>query len=167
MNYIINISKEKEKSYILDKFKKHNVNYQFVDMKLGHFNINSIVDDRASYYPNITIYLYSFDELLNLLLEKRDNKGLNDFLRVLKRLNQANSKTIIIIDDESWYLKLLNGEYQTEKTINKDEIKEIVMTLEARFNNISIIGLDKNVIASYIHTTLYYHLKINNQITKG
>ena len=159
MNYIINISKEKSNTYVLDKFKKYKVNYQIKDMKLGHFNINSIIDNRASYFPNITIYLYEFNEFLNLLLEEKENYELNVFFRTLKRLTQAQTKTIIIIDDVNWYLKVLSGDYEIKVETNTEEVKEIVMTLEARFKNISIIGLDKKVIASYINTMLYYHLK--------
>ena len=33
------------------------------------------------------------------------------------------------------------------------------MSLEAKYPNLSIVGIDKLTSASYIHTTLYYHLR--------
>lgn len=33
------------------------------------------------------------------------------------------------------------------------------MSLEAKYPNLSIVGVDKATSASYIHTTLYYHLR--------
>lgn len=63
----------------------------------------------------------------------------------------------MLIEDKDFYVKLLTGDYRSN--VNPKAIRGMVMSLEAKYPNLSIVGVDKSTSASYIHTTLYYYLR--------
>lgn len=147
-------SREKENKHIVDKFKTNNIDIDNIGLVIGDYRIQS-----GTYIPPITIERKgSLDELIGNLLDKdKDNEGNNRFIRELNRARDSQTRIILLIEDKDFYVKLLTGDYRSN--VNPKAIRGMVMSLEAKYPNLSIVGVDKSTSASYIHTTLYYHLR--------
>ena len=147
-------SREKENKHIVDKFKTNNIDIDNIGLVIGDYRIQS-----GTYIPPITIERkVSLDELIGNLLDKdKDNEGNNRFIRELNRARDSQTRIILLIEDKDFYVKLLTGDYRSN--VNPKAIRGMVMSLEAKYPNLSIVGVDKSTSASYIHTTLYYHLR--------
>lgn len=147
-------SREKENKHIVDKFKTNNIDIDNIGLVIGDYRIQS-----GTYIPPITIERKgSLDELIGNLLDKdKDNEGNNRFIRELNRARDSRTKIILLIEDKDFYTKLLTGDYRSK--VNPKAIRGMVMSLEAKYPNLSIVGVDKRTSASYIHTTLYYYLR--------
>lgn len=147
-------SREKENKHIVDKFKTNNIDIDNIGLVIGDYRIQS-----GTYIPPITIERKgSLDELIGNLLDKdKDNEGNNRFIRELNRARDSQTRIILLIEDKDFYVKLLTGDYRSN--VNTKAIRGMVMSLEAKYPNLSIVGVDKSTSASYIHTTLYYYLR--------
>lgn len=147
-------SREKENKHIVDKFKTNNIDIDNIGLVIGDYRIQS-----GTYIPPITIERKgSLDELIGNLLDKdKDNEGNNRFIRELNRARDSQTRIILLIGDKDFYVKLLTGDYRSN--VNPKAIRGMVMSLEAKYPNLSIVGVDKSTSASYIHTTLYYYLR--------
>ena len=147
-------SREKENKHIVDKFKTNNIDIDNIGLVIGNYRIQS-----GTCIPPITIERKgSLDELIGNLLDKdKDNEGNNRFIRELNRARDSQTRIILLIEDKDFYVKLLTGDYRSN--VNPKAIRGMVMSLEAKYPNLSIVGVDKSTSASYIHTTLYYHLR--------
>ena len=147
-------SREKENKHIVDKFKTNNIDIDNIGLVIGDYRIQ-----RGTYIPPITIERKgSLDELIGNLLDKdKDNEGNNRFIRELNRARDSQTRIILLIEDKDFYVKLLTGDYRSN--VNPKAIRGMVMSLEAKYPNLSIVGVDKSTSASYIHTTLYYYLR--------
>ena len=147
-------SREKENKHIVDKFKTNNIDIDNIGLVIGDYRIQS-----GTYIPPITIERKgSLDELIGNLLDKdKDNEGNNRFIRELNRARDSQTTIILLIEDKDFYVKLLTGDYRSN--VNPKAIRGMVMSLEAKYPNLSIVGVDKSTSASYIHTTLYYYLR--------
>lgn len=148
-------TREKDNRHIVDKLKTNNINIDNKAMLIGDYGIES-----GTYaLPVVIERKGSLDELIGNMLDKeKDANGCNRFIRELNRAKENNTKVILLIEDKDYYYKLLTGDYRSN--VNPKAIKGMIMSLEAKYNRIlSIVGIDKSVSASYIHTTLYYHLR--------
>jgi ERCC4-type nuclease len=147
-------TREKENKHIVDKFKTNNINMEQIALVIGDYRIQS-----GGYVPPVTIERKgSLDELIgNLLDNDKDNRGDNRFIRELNRAKDSNTRFILLIEDIHYYEKLLTGDYRSN--VKPKAIRGMIMSLEAKYPNLSIVGVDKKTSASYIHTTLYYHLR--------
>mgnify|MGYP004540586641 FL=1 len=147
-------SREKENKHIVDKFKTNNIDIDNIGLVIGDYRIQS-----GTYIPPIAIERKgSLDELIGNLLDKdKDNEGNNRFIRELNRARDSQTRIILLIEDKDFYVKLLTGDYRSN--VNPKAIRGMVMSLEAKYPNLSIVGVDKSTSASYIHTTLYYYLR--------
>lgn len=147
-------SREKENKHIVDKFKTNNIDIDNIGLVIGDYRMQS-----GTYIPPITIERKgSLDELIGNLLDKdKDNEGNNRFIRELNRARDSQTRIILLIEDKDFYVKLLTGDYRSN--VNPKAIRGMVMSLEAKYPNLSIVGVDKSTSASYIHTTLYYYLR--------
>lgn len=147
-------SREKENKHIVDKFKTNNIDIDNIGLVIGDYRIQS-----GTYIPPITIERKgSLDELIGNLLDKdKDNEGNNRFIRELNRARDSQTRIILLIEDKDFYVKLLTGDYRSN--VNPKAIRGMVMSLEAKYPNLSIVGVDKSTSASYTHTTLYYYLR--------
>lgn len=147
-------SREKENKHIVDKFKTNNIDIDNIGLVIGDYRRQS-----GTYIPPITIERKgSLDELIGNLLDKdKDNEGNNRFIRELNRARDSQTRIILLIEDKDFYVKLLTGDYRSN--VNPKAIRGMVMSLEAKYPNLSIVGVDKSTSASYIHTTLYYYLR--------
>ncbi|MFI3211584.1 MAG: ERCC4 domain-containing protein [Peptostreptococcaceae bacterium] len=174
MDYKILVdTREKEIKHIIEKFDKNKIPYEFTTIKTGDYLIKNL--DKNEVYNSIAIERKAdLNELINNLLDRNsikeitvngETKKLNRFYRELERSKEQNIKLIIIIEDENFYYNMLKGNYKSNTNINS--LKGMLMSLEAKYPNINIVGINKNCSASYINATLYYnlrqHLKISNQ----
>lgn len=147
-------TREKDNRHIVDKFKTNNIDVDNKAMLIGDYGIQS----NTYTLPVVIERKGSLDELIgNLLDREKDVNGCNRFTRELNRAKENNTKVILLIEDKDFYYKLLVGEYRSK--VNPKAIRGMIMSLEAKYPNLSIVGIDKNTSASYIHTTLYYHLR--------
>lgn len=152
---IIIDTREKENKHIVEKLKKNNIDIDNVALKIGDYAITTDYGHRAGV---VIERKASLNELISNLLDKvKDLNGNNRFNRELIRAKENNIKIIVLIEEIDWYSKLLNGDYISQ--VNPKAIRGLIMSLEAKFPNLSIVGVDKRTSASYIHTTLYYHLR--------
>lgn len=147
-------TREKDNKHIVDKLKTNNINIDNVALVIGDYRIQT-----GTYVAPVTIERKgSLDELIGNLLDKdKDNEGNNRFIRELNRARDSKTRLILLIEDKDFYTKLLTGDYRSN--VNPKAIRGMIMSLEAKYPNLSIVGVDKSTSASYIHTTLYYHMR--------
>lgn len=157
INYKIIIdTREKEIDHIIKAFEKNNVPYEKRSLPIGDY----IVEGPSGYVPNVVIERKaSIDELIANLLDKStvDENGNNRFTRELIRAKKANKKFILLIEDEKFYINLLTGNYRSK--VNPRAAKGMIMSLQAKYPNLSIMPIEKKLVGSYIHSVLYYALR--------
>lgn len=148
-------TREKDNKHIVDKMLTNNIKVDNKALVIGDYRIATT----EGYIPPVTIERKgSLDELIGNLLDKdKDDEGNNRFIRELNRAKESNTKVILLIEDIDYYVKILTGTYRSNA--NPKAIRGMIMSLEAKYPNLSIVGIDKATSASYIHTTLYYHLR--------
>ena len=153
---IIIDTREKEIDHIEKAFKKNNIDYIRRALRIGDY----IVEGLGGYVPNIVIERKaSIDELVGNLLDTstKDENGNNRFTRELLRAKRANKKFILLIEDEKFYINLLTGNYRSK--VNPRAARGMIMSLEAKYPNLSIMPIEKKLSGSYIHSILYYCLR--------
>lgn len=153
---IIIDTREKQIDHIIKAFEKNDVKYERRALAIGDY----IVESLEGYVPNIVIERKaSIDELVGNLLDTatKDENGNNRFIRELIRAKKANKKFILLIEDEKFYTNLVTGNYRSK--VNPRAAKGMIMSLEAKYSNLSIVWMEKREVASYIHSILYYCLR--------
>ena len=153
---IIIDTREKEIDHILKAFEKNNISYERRALPIGDY----IVEGPNGYVPNVVIERKnSIDELTINLLDKAtvDENGNNRFIRELIRAKRANKKFILLIEDEKFYINLLKGNYRSN--MNPKAARGMILSLESKFRNLSIVWMSKKEVASYINSILYYSLR--------
>ena len=152
---ILTDSREKRNEYILQAFKKHNVEYEIKKLNFGDY----VIVDETGFSPNLVIERKSsLDELIGNIFEKCD-EGIskNRIHREITRCISTNTRMIILIEDPHWYQKLLKGDYRSKA--KPQAVTGLIMSLKAKYPYyLSIIGIDKEYAASFIHNTLKYEL---------
>ena len=102
----------------------------------------------------------SCDELIgNMLDHRKDTNGNNRFIRELERSKQQNLKVYLLIQDKDYYLKLITGEYRSK--VNPKAISGMIISLLAKYPNLHIIAVDKELSPSIVYKILYYELREN------
>ena len=153
---IVMDTREKQVDHIIKAFEKNNIPYERRSLPIGDY----IIESSAGYVPNVVIERKaSIDELIGNLLDTatKDENGNNRFTRELIRAKKANKKFILLIEDEKFYINMLTGNYRSK--VNPRAAKGMIMSLEAKFKNLSIVWMNKKEVASYIHSILYYSLR--------
>lgn len=153
---IIIDTREKQIDHILKAFEKNNIKYERRALAIGDY----IVESLEGYVPNIVIERKaSIDEITSNLLDTatKDENGNNRFIRELIRAKRANKKFILLIEDEKFYTNLLTGNYRSN--MNPKAARGMILSLESKFRNLSIVWMSKKEVASYIHSILYYSLR--------
>ena len=153
-------TREKELKHITDKFETNNISVQHIGLVVGDYRIQATLLDgnEMNYSPRVVIERKAnLNELIANLLGEKDQHGKTRLHRELDRSLDSKTKLIIMIEELDWYNKLLRGDYISQ--VNPKAIRGMIMSLEAKYPNVSIVGIDKSQSASYIHTTLYYHLR--------
>lgn len=148
-------TREKENKHIVDKLVTNKIDVDEIALCIGDYRISAT----SGYVPPITIERKgSLDELIGNLLDKdKDEDGRNRFIRELDRAKDSNTRIILLVEDNDYYNKLCRGDYRSN--VKPRAIRGMIMSLEAKYPNLSIVGIDKKESASYIHATLYYHLR--------
>ena len=102
----------------------------------------------------------SCDELIsNMLDHRKDANGNNRFIRELQRSKQQGLKVYLLIQDKDYYLKLITGEYRSK--VNPKAISGMIISLLAKYPNLHIIAVDKELSPSMVYKILYYELREN------
>ena len=157
INYKIIIdTREKEIDHIINAFEKNNVKYERRALPIGDY----IIEGPSGYVPNVVIERKaSIEEIISNLLDKStvDENGNNRFTRELIRAKKANKKFILLIEDEKFYINMLTGNYRSK--VNPKAAKGLIMSLQAKYPNLSIMPIEKKLTGSYIHSVLYYALR--------
>ena len=157
INYKIIIdTREKNIEHIIKAFEKNNIKYERRALPIGDY----IIEGPSGYVPNVTIERKAnIDELIGNLLDTatKDENGHNRFARELIRAKKANKKFILLVEDEKFYINLLTGNYRSN--MNPKAAKGMILSLESKFRNLSIVWMSKKEVASYIHSILYYCLR--------
>ena len=153
---IIIDTREKQIDHILKAFEKNNISYERRALPMGDY----IIEGPNGHVPNVVIERKaSIDELVGNLLDTstKDENGNNRFTRELIRAKKANKKFILLIEDEKFYTNLLKGNYRSN--MNPKAAKGMIMSLEAKFNNLNIVWMEKREVASYINSILFYAIR--------
>lgn len=153
---IIIDTREKEIDHIEKAFKKNNIDYIRRALPMGDY----IIEGPNGHVPNVVIERKaSIDELVGNLLDTstKDENGNNRFIRELIRAKRANKKFILLIEDEKFYINLLTGNYRSK--VNPKAAKGMILSLESKFRNLSIVWMSKKEVASYINSILYYAIR--------
>ena len=168
-NYKILIdTREKDLKHITDKFEINNIQVQHIGLVVGDYTIQatSLDGNEMNYSPRVVIERKAnLNELIANVLGEKDQHGKNRLQRELQRGLDSDTKIIILIEELDWYNKLLRGDFISK--VNPKAARGMIMSLEAKYPNVSIVGIDKRESASYIHTTLYYHLRQQLKEFKG
>lgn len=154
--FVVIDTREKQIDHILKAFKKNNIDYTRRALPMGDY----IIEGPNGHVPNVVIERKaSIDELVGNLLDKAtvDENGNNRFTRELIRAKKAKKKFILLIEDEKFYTNLVTGNYRSK--VNPRAAKGMIMSLEAKYSNLSIVWMEKREVASYIHSILYYCLR--------
>lgn len=98
------------------------------------------------------------DELIgNMLDNRKDENGNNRFIRELERAKAQGLKVYLLIQDKDYYLKLLTGEYRSK--VNSKSITGMIISLLAKYPNLHIIAVDRELSPSMVYKVLYYELR--------
>lgn len=116
---------------------------------------------KDGYMPPVVIERKaSCDELIgNMLDHRKDTNGNNRFIRELQRSKQQGLKVYLLIQDKDYYLKLITGEYRSK--VNPKAITGMIISLLAKYPNLHIIAVDKELSPSMVYKLLYYELREN------
>ncbi len=150
-------TREKNIDHIVKKFNKEGINHVRLPLKIGDYTIKG----EAFHNPKVVVERKaSIDELLQNLID-RDSMidGKNRFQRELDRATDAGLKLYILIENANWYADILNQNYCSKMATSS--ASGLIVSLLAKYPNISIIGIDKPYVASFIHKLLHHSIKQN------
>ena len=150
-------TREKVNEHIVNKFIENNIDYKLEKLNIGDY---AIVDVNG-YMPNIVIERKaSLDELLQNLIDRNsfdEESQCNRFHRELIKAEALGMRVILLLENSNWYSDILKHNYRSK--VKPAAAKGLIVSLQAKYPNLSIVGIDKGEIASYIHSVLYYSLR--------
>ena len=150
-------TREKVNEHIVNKFIENNIDYKLEKLKVGDY---AIVDVNG-YMPKIVIERKAnIEELLSNLIDRNsldEESQVNRFHRELIRAEALGIRVILLIENLNWYSDILKHNYRSK--ITPAAARGLIMSLEAKYPNVSIKGVDKEEMASFIHSTLFYSLR--------
>ena len=156
-------TREKVNEHIVNKFIENNIDYKLEKLNIGDYAIV----DMNGYMPKIVIERKaSLDELLQNLIDRNsldEESQVNRFHRELVRAEALGIRVILIIENLNWYSDILKHNYRSK--ITPAAARGLIMSLEAKYPNVSIKGVDKGEMASFIHSTLFYSLREELKLT--
>ena len=114
---------------------------------------------RDGYIPPVVVERKAcLDELIgNMLDSRKDADGNNRFIRELERSKQQDLKVYLLIQDKDYYLKLITGEYRSK--VNPKAISGMIISLLAKYPNLHIIAVDRELSPSMVYKVLFYELR--------
>lgn len=160
---IIVDTREKVNEHIVNKFIENNIDYKSEKLNIGDY---AIVDVNG-YMPNIVIERKaSLDEILQNLIDRNsfdEESQCNRFHRELIKAEALGIRVILLLENSNWYSDILKHNYRSK--VKPAAAKGLIVSLQAKYPNLSIVGIDKGEIASYIHSVLYYSLREELKLT--
>lgn len=166
MDYKILIdTREKEIKHIVDKLDKHNIQYEYKKLDVGDYAISTLDNkiiapiriERKNRLDEIIGNLLDTESIKEVVTSLGETKKINRFYRELERSKEQDVKLVILIEDLNYYENMMLGKYRSK--IKPNALRGMLMSLEAKYQNISIVPINKNCSASYINTNLYYKLR--------
>lgn len=114
---------------------------------------------KDGYMPPVVVERKAcLDELIgNMLDSRKDADGNNRFIRELERSKQQDLKVYLLIQDKDYYLKLITGEYRSK--VNPKAISGMIISLLAKYPNLHIIAVDRELSPSMVYKVLFYELR--------
>ena len=156
-------TREKVNEHIVNKFIENNIDYKLEKLNIGDY---AIVDVNG-YMPKIVIERKaSLDELLQNLIDRNsfdEESQCNRFHRELIKAEALGIRVILLLENSNWYSDILKHNYRSK--VKPAAAKGLIVSLQAKYPNLSIVGIDKGEIASYIHSVLYYSLREELKLT--
>lgn len=156
-------TREKVNEHIVNKFIENNIDYKLEKLNIGDY---AIVDVNG-YMPKIVIERKaSLDELLQNLIDRNsfdEESQCNRFHRELIKAEALGMRVILLIENSNWYSDILKHNYRSK--VKPAAAKGLIVSLQAKYPNLSIAGIDKGEMASYIHSVLYYSLREELKLT--
>lgn len=149
MEYKIIVSEEdKNNDHIVNALMKHGVEVE----RIGGLLIGDYLIQVGTLSVPVQIKrLNSYEDFIQTLFDAKLNaNGVNEFIKRLDRAKSNKTKVILLIEDSNFYSKLF---------LDKKDIKDRVLNLEALYPNLNIVAIDKDFIGEYIYSTLYLRLK--------
>ena len=118
-----------------------------------------MIQYKDGYMPPVVVERKAtLDELASNLLDRRkDEEGNNRFIRELNRAKEQGIKVYLLIEDKDYYMKLITRQYRSN--VNPKAITGMIISLMAKYPNLSIIAVDKKLSPSMVHKLLYYSLR--------
>ena len=156
-------TREKVNEHIVNKFIENNIDYKLEKLNIGDY---AIVDVNG-YMPKIVIERKaSLDELLQNLIDRNsldEESQCNRFHRELIKAEALGIRVILLLENSNWYSDILKHNYRSK--VKPAAAKGLIVSLQAKYPNLSIVGIDKGEIASYIYSVLYYSLREELKLT--
>lgn len=114
---------------------------------------------KGEYMPPVVVERKAcLDELIgNMLDNRKDANGNNRFIRELERAKAQGLKVYLLIQDKDYYMKLITGEYRSK--VNTKAISGMIISLLAKYPNLHIIAVDRELSPSMVYKVLYYELR--------
>lgn len=154
---IIVDTREKVNEHIVNKFIENNIDYKSEKLKVGDY---AIVDADGTTVDVVIERKASLDELLQNLIDRNsldEESQCNRFHRELIKAEALGIRVILLIENSNWYSDILKHNYRSR--VKPAAAKGLIVSLQAKYSNLSIAGIDKEEMASYIHSVLYYSLR--------
>jgi len=117
------------------------------------------IEYKDGYMPPVVVERKAcLDELIgNMLDNRKDENGNNRFIRELERSKQQSLKVYLLIQDKDYYMKLITGEYRSK--VNTKAISGMIISLLAKYPNLHIIAVDRELSPSMVYKVLFYELR--------
>lgn len=162
IEYIILVdTREKQNQHILEVFEQNNINYKVTKLDFGDYAIETVPKDNTDqvYRSKFVIERKAnLDELLQNLIERDNTEKLgNRFHREMIRFEATNTKCLLLIEDLNYYENILKHNYRSQ--IKAKSARGLILSLEAKYDFLKVKGMKKELMASYIHSILYYALR--------
>lgn len=160
---IIVDTREKVNEHIVNKFIENNIDYKSEKLKVGDY---AIVDADGTTVDVVIERKASLDELLQNLIDRNsldEESQCNRFHRELIKAEALGMRVILLLENSNWYSDILKHNYRSK--VKPAAAKGLIVSLQAKYPNLSIVGIDKGEIASYIHSVLYYSLREELKLT--
>ena len=147
---IIVDTREKANSFILDYFRKKDIQYKFQTMKTGDYSAFVPKNEelgimRDLYFDCVVERKNSIDEFAQNTKEDRFE---NELIR------SHNMSFILVIEDK--YENLLNANYRSQ--YKPQALLGRLKTFEARYD-FTTVWMDKKLMGNFIYYHLYYHIR--------
>ena len=150
-------TREKVNEHIVNKFIENNIDYKSEKLNVGDY---AIVDADGTTVDVVIERKASLDELLQNLIDRNsldEESQCNRFHRELIKAEALGMRVILLLENSNWYSDILKHNYRSK--VKPAAAKGLIVSLQAKYPNLSIVGIDKREIASYIHSVLYYSLR--------